>query len=149
MSEVGCGCLQKEIANVPRSYYVLTHNCQDFTETIFPICLFSVFWGACSTDTVSAEENAPISSSFENSPSGISSAGNAFSSSAENLSEDSCLGTPGIPWDGTTAKSFAVGAGDNDYNGKYFRLEVDILLNEGDVIDSGDKNDGYPALSFE
>ncbi len=83
-----------------------------------------------------------------------------FSSSsvAEELDED-CVGEPGNPWDGTTAKNFACGAGtkkspyiiltaeqlahlsfvinasDKDYKGKYFKLGADIKLNKGDIID--------------
>lgn len=129
-------------------------------KRFFPFCLFFVFWSACSTDTVSAKDDVSVSSSSENSPSGISSAGNPSSSAENDQPKDSCQGTPGIPWDGTTAKffacgagtkrspyiiltaeqlaklSFAIGAGDKDFNGKYFRLEADILLNEGEVIDS-------------
>lgn len=129
-------------------------------KRFFPFCLFFVFWSACSTDTVSAKDDVSVSSSSENSPSGISSAGNSSSSAENDQPKDSCQGTPGIPWDGTTAKffacgagtkrspyiiltaeqlaklSFAIGAGDKDFNGKYFRLEADILLNEGEVIDS-------------
>lgn len=129
-------------------------------KRFFPFCLFFVFWSACSTDTVSAKDDVSVSSSSENSPSGISSAGNSSSSAENDQPKDSCQGTPGIPWDGTTAKSFAcgagtkrspyiiltaeqlaklsfaIGSGDRDFNGKYFRLEADILLNEGEVIDS-------------
>lgn len=80
------------------------------------------------------------------------------SSSVEELDED-CVGEPGIPWDGTTAKDFACGAGtklspyiiltaeqlaklafivganDKDYQGKYYKLGADIILNDGEIID--------------
>ena len=70
-----------------------------------------------------------------------------------------CVGESGEPWDGTTAKDFACGAGtklspyiiltaeqlahlsfvvnssDKAYQGKYFKLGADIKLNKGDVID--------------
>ncbi|MDD5941187.1 hypothetical protein [Fibrobacter sp.] len=80
------------------------------------------------------------------------------SSSSGELDED-CVGEPGIPWDGTTAKDFACGAGtklspyiiltaeqlaklsfivganDKNYQGKYYKLGADILLNDGKIID--------------
>lgn len=80
------------------------------------------------------------------------------SSSVDELDDD-CVGDTGEPWDGTTAKDFACGAGtklspyviltaeqlahlsfvvnagDKDYSGKYFKLGADIKLNKGDVID--------------
>lgn len=73
--------------------------------------------------------------------------------------DENCTGEAGKPWDGTTAKDFACGAGtklspyviltaeqlahlsfvvganDADYQGKYYRLGADILLNEGEIID--------------
>ena len=83
---------------------------------------------------------------------------NSSSSSAEKMDDD-CAGEPGNPWDGTTAKDFACGAGtklspyiiltaeqlaklsfvvgsnDSDYQGKYYKLGADIVLNEGKIID--------------
>jgi hypothetical protein len=80
------------------------------------------------------------------------------SSSSGELDED-CVGELGIPWDGTTAKDFACGAGtklspyviltaeqlaklsfivgsnDKDYQGKYYKLGADIILNDGKIID--------------
>ena len=80
------------------------------------------------------------------------------SSSTEELDED-CIGESGKPWDGTTAKTFACGAGtklspyiiltaeqlaklafviganEKDYQGKYYKLGADIILNEGKIID--------------
>lgn len=80
------------------------------------------------------------------------------SSSSGELDED-CVGEPGTPWDGTTAKDFACGAGtklspyiiltaeqlaylsfvvgssEKEYKGKYFKLGADILLNKGKIID--------------
>ena len=80
------------------------------------------------------------------------------SSSFEELDED-CIGEPGKPWDGTTAKKFACGAGtklspyiiltaeqlaklafivganETEYEGKYYKLGADIILNKGKTID--------------
>ena len=80
------------------------------------------------------------------------------SSSSEELDED-CVGEPGKPWDGTTAKTFACGAGtklspyiiltaeqlaklafivganETEYEGKYYKLGADIILNKGQIID--------------
>lgn len=76
---------------------------------------------------------------------------------------DDCEGEADEPWDGTTAKdfacgagtkqnpyiilnaeqlarlSFAVGDGDKKYNSKYYKLGADILLNKGEIIDSKGK----------
>ncbi len=73
--------------------------------------------------------------------------------------EDDCAGEPGRPWDGTTAKEFACGAGtklkpymimtaeqlahlsfvigakDANYLEKHYKLGADIILNEGKIID--------------
>ena len=81
------------------------------------------------------------------------------SSSTEELDED-CIGESGKPWDGTTAKTFACGAGtklspyiiltaeqlaklafviganDENYQGKYYKLGADIILNKGEIIDN-------------
>lgn len=80
------------------------------------------------------------------------------SSSAEELDGD-CAGEPGNAWDGTTGKNFACGAGtklspyiiltaeqlaklsfvvganETEYEGKYYKLGADIVLNEGKIID--------------
>ena len=80
------------------------------------------------------------------------------SSAADKLDED-CAGEPGNAWDGTTAKDFACGAGtklspyiiltaeqlaklsfivganETEYQGKYYKLGADIILNEGKIID--------------
>ena len=80
------------------------------------------------------------------------------SSAADKLDED-CAGEPGNAWDGTTAKDFACGAGtklspyiiltaeqlaklsfivganETEYQGKYYKLGADIVLNEGKIID--------------
>ncbi len=81
------------------------------------------------------------------------------SSRSSEVSDEECFGEAGEPWDGTTAKDFACGAGtklspyiiltaeqlarlsflvnssDKAYSGKYFKLGADILLNKGAVID--------------
>lgn len=81
------------------------------------------------------------------------------SSRSSETSDEECSGEVGEPWDGTTAKDFACGAGtklspyiiltaeqlarlsfvvnssDKAYSGKYFKLGADILLNKGAVID--------------
>ena len=80
-------------------------------------------------------------------------------SRSSETSDEECSGEVGEPWDGTTAKDFACGAGtklspyiiltaeqlarlsfvvnssDKAYSGKYFKLGADILLNKGVVID--------------
>lgn len=117
---------------------------------------------AC-TQTVSApkddDESSEISSSSKKGTSSDSKSDDKESSSStENLDEE-CVGEAGEPWDGTTAKDFACGAGtklspyviltaeqlahlsfvvnssDKAYQGKYFKLGADIKLNKGDVID--------------
>ena len=117
---------------------------------------------ACS-QTVSApkddDESSEISSSSKKGTSSDSKSDDKESSSSiENLDEE-CVGEAGEPWDGTTAKDFACGAGtklspyviltaeqlahlsfvvnssDKAYQGKYFKLGADIKLNKGDVID--------------
>ena len=127
------------------------------------ICVFGIvaMLAACS-QTASAssddEDNAAESSSSENGKSSSSKDSKKISSSSTEESEE-CVGETGVPWDGTTAKSFACGAGtklspyiiqtaeqlaylsfvvnasDKDYKGKYFKLGADIKLNKGDVID--------------
>lgn len=143
------------------------------------ICVLCLL--ACSTSTVAVDESSSSKSSssvksvLEGSssshPSNVSSASvlssssatgssqseNSSSSEDQNLSE--CEGTPGVPWDGTTAKKFACGSGtkfspyiiltaeqlallsfatgaqDEDYTGKYFKLGADILLSDQTLID--------------
>lgn len=102
----------------------------------------------------SSSSKASSSSSKENSSSSVKS-----SSSSTKKQDDECVGEIGNPWDGTTAKafacgagtklkpyiiltaeqlaklSFAIGASDADYQGKYFKLGADIILNKGKIID--------------
>ena len=117
---------------------------------------------AC-TQTVSApkddDESSEISSSSKKGTSSDSKSDDKKSSSSMELLDEECVGEVGVPWDGTTAKDFACGAGtklspyviltaeqlahlsfvvnssDKAYQGKYFKLGADIKLNKGDVID--------------
>lgn len=123
--------------------------------------------GAC-TATISSDDEDEISSVSSSSGKKSSSSKTSDkkssavekdkSSSSGELDED-CVGEPGIPWDGTTAKDFACGAGtklspyiiltaeqlaklafivganDKDYQGKYYKLGADVILNDGKIID--------------
>ena len=112
----------------------------------------------------SSKDSGKISSSSTEKQAGSSSSNKpndeklSSSSVAEELDEN-CVGEPGNPWDGTTAKDFACGAGtkkspyiiltaeqlahlsfvvgsnDGNYAGKYYKLGADIKLNKGDIID--------------
>lgn len=121
----------------------------------------AVFFASC-TQTVSApkeDDSATESSSSKKSEKNSSSKEKVSSSSfAEELDED-CIGESGNAWDGTTAKDFACGAGtklspyiiltaeqlaklsfvvganETEYQGKYYKLGADIILNEGKIID--------------
>lgn len=123
--------------------------------------LFSVFitmaFVAC-TNTVSmpAEEDDTSTASSSSKKGAVNEDGK--SSSGEGPTEE-CTGDVGEPWDGTTAKDFACGAGtklspyiiltaeqlaklsfivgsnDKAYQGKYYKLGADIQLNDGKVID--------------
>jgi len=112
----------------------------------------------------SSKTVANTSSSITNSKSSSSKESEQSSSSVDESSSSSktqeeCVGVAGNPWDGTTAKKFACGAGtklspyiiltaeqlaklsfatgasDADYQGKYFKLGADIILNKGKIID--------------
>lgn len=117
---------------------------------------------ACS-QTVSAPKNdddsSEISSSSKKRTSSESKSGDKKSSSSTEDLDEGCIGEAGEPWDGTTAKDFACGAGtklspyviltaeqlaklsfivgsnDKAYQGKYYKLGADIQLNDGKVID--------------
>ncbi|MEE3340422.1 MAG: hypothetical protein VZR14_06810, partial [Hallerella sp.] len=143
------------------------------------ICVLCLL--ACSTSTVAVDESSsskssssvksvlegsssshPVSSSSSSALSSSSSKDLAqaeSSSSTEDSDLSECVGTPGVPWDGTTAKKFACGSGtkfshyiiltaeqlallsfatgaqDDDYTGKYFKLGADILLSDQTLID--------------
>ena len=120
----------------------------------FVVFACSALLGACSS-TVSLDDDE---SSSELNSSSSTKKNNNSSGSVEELDEN-CIGEPGIPWDGTTAKDFACGAGtklspyviltaeqlaklsfivgsnDKDYQGKYYKLGADIILNDGKIID--------------
>ena len=98
----------------------------------------------------------------DNSSSSISSGKDSpkSSSSLKEKPDTDCEGETGDPWNGTTAKKFAcgsgsegnpyviktaeqlanlsyvIGAGDEKYRGKHFKLDADIILNKGELIDS-------------
>lgn len=117
--------------------------------------------GACSS-TVSSDDEDDISSTSSSSgkkKSSSSTKTTTKSSSSSDEQDEECIGEPGNPWDGTTAKDFACGAGtklspyiiltaeqlaklsfviganDKDYQGKYYKLGADIILNDGKIID--------------
>ena len=120
---------------------------------MFAACSQSASGSADDDDEIATES----SSSIKGKSSDSKSSGKNLSSSAEESEE--CVGESGNPWDGTTAKNFACGAGtklspyiiltaeqlaylsfvvnssDKDYKGKYFKLGADIKLNKGGVID--------------
>lgn len=127
-----------------------------FVSAIFGCSLL----GACSSSTVPATEDDDdefsSSSKAKNSSSSVKGEG---SGSESGDIDNECVGETGNPWNGTTAKEFACGSGtklspymiltaeqlahlsfivgakDKEYNGKYFKLGADIILNEGDIID--------------
>ena len=121
----------------------------------------AMFAGCSQTASASSDDEdaiSAVSSSGKKGESSSSKNSEKISSSSTEKSEE-CVGETGVPWDGTTAKSFACGAGtklspyiiqtaeqlaylsfvvnasDKDYKGKYFKLGADIKLNKGDVID--------------
>lgn len=127
-----------------------------FVSAIFGCSLL----GACSSSTVPAtEDDDDVLSSSSKAKNSSSSVKGEGSGSESGDIDNECVGETGNPWDGTTAKKFAcgtgtklspymiltaeqlahlsfiVGAKDKDYDGKYFKLGADIILNEGDVID--------------
>ena len=137
---------------------------------IFPLFSFVVTIAlvACSTPTSNSttdDDDDILSSSGK----GKSSSSQKMDSEnpADEIGED-CVGEPGKPWDGTTAKDFACGSGtklnpyiiltaeqlahlsfvvgakDENYLDKYYKLGADITLNDGEVIG---KNGGLVADS--
>ncbi len=109
-----------------------------------------------SSDEDSISLSGPHNAKFSSSSKKVA---KSSSSRSSETSDEECLGEAGEPWDGTTAKDFACGAGtklspyiiltaeqlarlsfvvnssDKAYSGKYFKLGADILLNKGTVID--------------
>ena len=115
---------------------------------------------ACSqTVSASSNDDEEKASATDSSDSKGTGAGSSGSASSEDALDKDCVGEPGKPWDGTTAKEFAcgsgtklspyiiltaeqlaklafiVGANEKEYEGKYYKLAADIKLNEGKVID--------------
>ena len=109
-----------------------------------------------SSDDDSISLSGPHNAKFSSSSKKVAKSSSGRSSE---VSDEECSGEVGKPWDGTTAKDFACGAGtklspyiiltaeqlarlsfvvnssDKAYSGKYFKLGADILLNKGAVID--------------
>ncbi|MBQ3779891.1 MAG: hypothetical protein II835_17815 [Fibrobacter sp.] len=109
-----------------------------------------------SSDEDSISLSGPHNAKFSSSSKKVA---KSSSSRSSEVSDEECFGEAGEPWDGTTAKDFACGAGtklspyiiltaeqlarlsfvvnssDKAYSGKYFKLGADILLNKGAVID--------------
>lgn len=107
----------------------------------------------------SSESSEKKSSATEKENSSSSNSDDEISSSSVEELDEYCIGEPGKPWDGTTAKKFACGAGtklspyiiltaeqlaklafivganDKDYQSKYYKLGADIILNDGEIID--------------
>ena len=129
-------------------------------KVFFAILGMAAMFAACS-QTVSAssnddEEKASATDSSDSKGAGDGSSG---SGSSEDVLDKDCVGEPGKPWDGTTAKEFACGSGtklspfiiltaeqlahlsfvvnanDKNFSGKYYKLAADIKLNDGKVID--------------
>ncbi len=122
----------------------------------------TMYFTACTKEAPSSsgdedEEFSESSSAKAKSSSSGGSEKAKSSSDASNDIDEDCVGTPGEPWDGTTAKEFACGAGTKlspyiiltaeqlahlsfivgaqESSGKYFKLGADILLNKGEIID--------------
>lgn len=115
---------------------------------------------ACSSPTINSttgdEDDVLSSSSKAKSSSSVQNDKDSSSSVLED--GEKCIGEPGTPWDGTTAKDFACGSGtklnpyiiktaeqlahlsfvigakDKDYLEKYYKLGADIILNDGEII---------------
>ena len=81
-------------------------------KALFAIFGMAAMFAACS-QTVSAssnddEEKASATDSSDSKGTGDGSSG---SGSSEDVLDKDCVGEPGKPWDGTTAKEFACGSG--------------------------------------
>lgn len=130
--------------------------------SLFGILGFAVVFAVCSC-TVSPppqdDEESSATSDSEEDNSKSKNDKKKQSSHSDEESEEECEGESGEPWDGTTAKDFACGAGtklspyiiktaeqlahlsfvvnanEKEYQGKYYKLGADIKLNKGNVID--------------
>ena len=115
-----------------------------------PVSTDGYSWNISSSDnnsgSMSSEKDSPKSSSSVK--------------ESKEVPDTDCEGETGKPWNGSTAKKFAcgsgsegnpyviktaeqlanlsyvIGAGDEKYKGKYFKLGADIILNKGELIDS-------------
>ena len=129
-------------------------------KAFFAILGMAAMFAACSqTVSASSNDDEEKASATDSSDSKGTGAGSSGSASSEDALDKDCVGEPGKPWDGTTAKEFAcgsgtklspyiiltaeqlaklafiVGANEKEYEGKYYKLAADIKLNEGKVID--------------
>jgi len=124
---------------------------------VFMLCACTQSSPSSSDDDNSIPLNGPIKGKTSSSSKKIA---KSSSSRTSEEPDEVCSGESGEPWDGTTAKDFACGAGtklspyiiltaeqlarlsflvnasEKAYSGKYFKLGADILLNKGKVIDS-------------
>ncbi|WP_406538470.1 hypothetical protein [Fibrobacter sp.] len=125
------------------------------------LSIVTAFCACTQSSPASSDDDSVSLNGPHNSKVSSSSKKDAQSSSnrSSEVSDEECFGVAGEPWDGTTAKDFACGAGtklspyiiltaeqlarlsflvnssDKAYSGKYFKLGADILLNKGAVID--------------
>lgn len=123
--------------------------------SLFSILIVAAFIACTNTVSMPAEDDDTSTASCSSKKETVNEDGK--SSSGEGQTEE-CVGEAGEPWDGTTAKDFACGAGtklspyiiltaeqlahlsfvvnsnEKAYQGKYFKLGADIKLNKGDVI---------------
>lgn len=125
------------------------------------LSIVTAFCACTQSSPASSDDDSVSLNGPHNSKVSSSSKKDAKSSSSRSseVSDEECFGEAGEPWDGTTAKDFACGAGtklspyiiltaeqlarlsflvnssDKAYSGKYFKLGADILLNKGAVID--------------
>ena len=125
------------------------------------LSIVTAFCACAQSSPASSDDDSVSLNGPHNSKVSSSSKKDAKSSSSRSseVSDEECFGEAGEPWDGTTAKDFACGAGtklspyiiltaeqlarlsflvnssDKAYSGKYFKLGADILLNKGAVID--------------
>ncbi|MBO5531702.1 MAG: hypothetical protein J5977_04505 [Fibrobacter sp.] len=131
-----------------------------FTMFFFSLSSFILLAACSQVASGSSENDDPVAeSSSSKKETSSSSKGNNAASNDNEISEEKCTGDSGTPWDGTTAKDFACGAGtklspyviltaeqltklsfviganEKDYQGKYYKLGADIILNDGKIID--------------
>lgn len=124
--------------------------------SLFSILIVAAFIACTNTVSMPAEDDDTSTASSSSKKETVNEDGK--SSSGKEQTEE-CVGDVGKPWNGTTAKEFACGAGtklspyiiltaeqlaklsfivgsnDKAYQGKYYKLGADIQLNEGKIID--------------